>query len=172
MHVKRGSGSCGFVINVELEHASLSATAGSSGGRTRLIQTETTRTRQGLMAVRSSGQSTGSTAQVPRLHELLPCVLVQGACRNGRLLGHSLMFSGECAGSASSVQRPAFFIIEACAAQAYRRMRGNCSQAASATEGSGFDLCRSRTSPGCLRVVAAVDRTLTPAFIRARRQSR
>jgi len=51
MHVKRGSGSCGFVINVELdciEPASVAATATASGGRTRLSQT--TRTRQGPMA--------------------------------------------------------------------------------------------------------------------------
>lgn len=86
MHVKRGSGSCGFVINVELERvepASVAAMAAASGGRTRLIQT--TRTRQGPLAAHNCSGIPGSRhrpAAPPAA--LRPCVLTQGACRNGR----------------------------------------------------------------------------------------
>lgn len=51
-------------------------------------------------------------------------------------------------------------ITKACSAQAYRRRRGNCSQATPATEGAGR---RSQCSPSSLRVVAAGGSTLTPA---------
>jgi hypothetical protein len=76
------------------------------------------------------------------MSSLLPCVLAQGACRNGRLVG----FGG---GLRTDEQRA--FIIKACSAQAYRRRRGNCSQATSASEGAGR---RSHRSPSSLRVVA------------------
>jgi hypothetical protein len=87
MHVKRGSGSCGFVINVELEciePASVAATAAASGGRTRLNQTA--RTRQGPMAAHDcSGIPATDTAQLRAAPPaaLRLCVLTQGACRNG-----------------------------------------------------------------------------------------
>jgi hypothetical protein len=70
---------------------------------------------------------------------------------------HSLHgLGGEC----STMSSERAFIIEACPAQAYRRRRGNCSQATPATQSAG---CRSHRSPSCSRVVAAVDRTLNPS---------
>lgn len=130
VHVQRGKWPSWYRHQCQtrlVEHASVAATTGSSGGRTRLIQT--TWTRQGPMAVR--GIPEADTAQKPRLHEQRAAVcpdtrgVQEWPITRTRWGVQRRAFSVER--RASSVQRSAFSPQHASSRLA---QRGNCSRQA------------------------------------------
>jgi hypothetical protein len=123
VHVKRGSGSCGFVITVYTVSLGARLVAASGVEWSALVYLDTviktTQPRQGPVAVRGIPGSSSSVRRAqtlprcPACMSCLPCVLVQGVCRNGDGT------EGSDTDERGAVRR-VHHISEACSAQAYR----------------------------------------------------